>query len=82
MADPKVIFSTHYREFAPTMIKVATQAAMSKETTKLVTTVISNLAKRVELLISKNEEQTLQNPKNMNVEKRDQIQFVNEMKET
>nr|XP_027098939.1 protein FAR1-RELATED SEQUENCE 2-like [Coffea arabica] len=81
MADPKAIISTRYRELAPAMIKVATRAAMSEDTSKVVITVISVLAKRVELLLSENEEQPSQNHKNLNVEERDKIEIVNEMGE-
>nr|XP_027101054.1 protein FAR1-RELATED SEQUENCE 5-like [Coffea arabica] len=81
VVDPKVIISTRYRELAPTMIKVATRAAMSEDTSKVVITVISNLAKRVELLLSESEEQPSQNHKNLNVEERDKIEIVNEMGE-
>ncbi|XP_071933753.1 protein FAR1-RELATED SEQUENCE 5-like [Coffea arabica] len=81
VADPKVIISTRYRELAPAMIKVATRAAMSEDTSKVVITVISDLAKRVELLLSKSEEQPSQNHKNLNVEERDKIEIVNEMGE-
>ncbi|XP_071901091.1 uncharacterized protein [Coffea arabica] len=63
VADPKIIISTRYREFVPVMIKVATRAAMSEDTSKVAITVISNLTKRVELLLSESEEQPLQNKK-------------------
>nr|XP_027122340.1 protein FAR1-RELATED SEQUENCE 5-like [Coffea arabica] len=52
VADPKVMISTRYRELAPAMIKVATRAAMSEDTSKVAITVISDLSKRVELLLS------------------------------
>ncbi|XP_027121887.1 protein FAR1-RELATED SEQUENCE 5-like [Coffea arabica] len=81
VADPKVMISTRYRELAPTMIKVSTRAAMSEDTSKVVITVISDLSKRVELLLSESEEQPLQNQKNLNMEERDKIEIVNEMGE-
>nr|XP_027067814.1 protein FAR1-RELATED SEQUENCE 5-like [Coffea arabica] len=81
VADPKIMISTRYREFAPTMIKVATRAAMSEDTSKVAITVISDLAKRIELLLSESEEQPLQNEKNLNMEERDKIEIVNEMEE-
>nr|XP_027109039.1 protein FAR1-RELATED SEQUENCE 5-like [Coffea arabica] len=34
VADPKIMISTRYRELAPAMIKVATRAAMSEDTSK------------------------------------------------
>ncbi|XP_071905899.1 protein FAR1-RELATED SEQUENCE 5-like [Coffea arabica] len=61
VADPKVMISTRYRELAPAMIKVATRAAMSEDTSKVAIIVISYLSKRVELLLSESEEQPLQN---------------------
>ncbi|XP_027150267.1 protein FAR1-RELATED SEQUENCE 5-like [Coffea eugenioides] len=81
VADPKVMISTRYRELAPAMIKVATRAAMSEDTSKVAITVISDLSKRVELLLSESEEQPLQNQKNLNMEERDKIEIVNEMGE-
>ncbi|XP_027122965.2 protein FAR1-RELATED SEQUENCE 5-like [Coffea arabica] len=81
VADPKIMISTRYRELAPAMIKVATRAAMSEDTSKVAITVISDLAKRVELLLSESEEQPLQNKKNLNMEERDKIEIVNEMGE-
>ncbi|XP_027101000.1 protein FAR1-RELATED SEQUENCE 5-like [Coffea arabica] len=81
VADPKIMISTRYRELAPAMIKVATRAAMSEDTSKVAITVISDLAKRVELLLSESEEQPLQNQKNLNMEERDKIEIVNEMGE-
>ncbi|XP_071918767.1 protein FAR1-RELATED SEQUENCE 5-like [Coffea arabica] len=79
VADPKVMISTRYQELAPAMIKVATRAVMSEDTSKVAITVISDLSKRVELLLSKSEEQPLQNQKNLNMEERDKIEIVNEM---
>nr|XP_027088688.1 protein FAR1-RELATED SEQUENCE 5-like [Coffea arabica] len=81
VADPKIMISTRYRELAPAMIKVATRAAMSEDTSKVAITVISDLAKRVELLLSESEKQPLQNQKNLNMEERDKIEIVNEMGE-
>ena len=63
------------------MIEIATRAAMSEDTSKVVITVISDLAKRLEFLLSENEEQPSQNHKNLNVEERDKNEFVNEMGE-
>nr|XP_027064410.1 protein FAR1-RELATED SEQUENCE 5-like [Coffea arabica] len=82
VADPKVMISTRYRELAPAMIKVATRAAMSEDTSKVAITVISDLSKRVELLLSKSEEQPLQNQKNLNMEERDKIEIVSESEPT
>ncbi|XP_027121897.1 protein FAR1-RELATED SEQUENCE 5-like [Coffea arabica] len=58
VTDPKVTISTRYRELAPAMIKVATRAPMSEDTSKVAITVISNLAKRVDLLLSESEKPT------------------------
>ena len=63
------------------MIKIATRAAMSKDTSKVVIIIISDLTKRIEILLSENEVQTLQNHKNLNMEECDKIKFVNEMGE-
>ncbi|XP_027083622.1 protein FAR1-RELATED SEQUENCE 5-like [Coffea arabica] len=82
VADPKVMISTRYREFAPAMIKVATRAAMSEDTSKVAITVISDLSKRVELLLSESKEQPLQNKKNLNMEERDKIEIVSESEPT
>ncbi|XP_027077112.1 protein FAR1-RELATED SEQUENCE 5-like [Coffea arabica] len=68
VADPKVIISTCFRELAPSMIKVATRTSMLENTSKVVITVIFDLAKRVEFLLSESEEQPSQNHKNLNVE--------------
>nr|XP_027122290.1 protein FAR1-RELATED SEQUENCE 1-like [Coffea arabica] len=78
VVDPNVIVSTRYPDLVPAMIKVVTRVVMSEDIGKVVITVISNLAKRVELLLSENEEQTLQNHKNLNVEERDIFEFENE----
>nr|XP_027122185.1 protein FAR-RED IMPAIRED RESPONSE 1-like [Coffea arabica] len=76
VANPKGMISTRYRELAPAMIKVAIRAVMSEDTSKVAITVIFDLAKSVELLLSKSEEQPLQNQKNLNMEERDKIEIV------
>nr|XP_027102940.1 protein FAR1-RELATED SEQUENCE 5-like [Coffea arabica] len=81
VADPKIMISTRYRELASAMIKVATRTAISENTNKVAITIISDLAKRVEFLLSESEEQPLQNQKNLNMEQRDKIEIVNEMGE-
>ena len=54
---------------------------MSEKSSKVVITIISDLAKRVELLFSESDERLSQNHKNLNVEERDKIEIVNEMGE-
>ena len=73
-SDPSLSISHRYRLLAPEMVRLATRAAMSEAATKLVSSVMSELSKRVEMLFCGEIDEITQNSASMDLCEKIQVQ--------
>ncbi|XP_027166438.1 protein FAR1-RELATED SEQUENCE 5-like [Coffea eugenioides] len=73
-SDPSLSISHRYRILAPEIVRLATRAAMSEAATKLVSSVMSELSKRVEMLFCGEIDEITHNSASLDLCKEIQVQ--------